>query len=102
MYFLGGMDELEDSAAHRVLNPILACLSNLPSTEGHPMFAFVCIAGGFIILSTAVALLLPGGPEVTLSDVAQRLQAAHGIDEMQFPSRSIFTNRKACTESEKR
>ncbi len=92
MYLLLGMDEWEDSAARRVLNPILASMNNLPSCGAHSTFVFICIISGVIILSTAVALLLPAGPEVTLSDIAQRLQTAHGNDEMQFPSGSISTN----------
>ena len=102
MYLLGGMGEWEDSAARRALNPILASMNNLPSCGAHSTFVLICIISGVIILSTSVALLLSVGPEVTLSDVAQRLQTVHGNDEMPFPSGSIFTNRKACTESEKR
>jgi hypothetical protein len=50
---------------------------------GHAMFTFDCMAAGFIILSTAAALLLPAGLDVTLSDVAQRLQAETGNHALQ-------------------
>jgi|HubBroStandDraft_1064217.scaffolds.fasta_scaffold178893_1 hypothetical protein len=41
------------------------------------MFAFVCIAGGLIAACTVLALLVPPGPEVTLSDIARQLEAIH-------------------------
>jgi hypothetical protein len=42
------------------------------------MFTFACIAGGLILACTVVALLIPSGPTVTLSDVAQRMETMHG------------------------
>ena len=58
------------------LNPAVACLSNLPPYQGDSIYAFACMIGGLIILSTAAALLLPNGPEVTLLDLVARLKAA--------------------------
>jgi hypothetical protein len=74
-YLLGRTDEWEASAARRILNPAVACLSNLPPYEGNSIYAFAGMIGGIIILSTAAALLLPNGPEVTLLDLAARLRA---------------------------
>jgi hypothetical protein len=68
-------DEWEASAARRVLNPVVACLSNLPPYQGDSVYTFACMVGGLIILGTAAALLLPNGPEVTLLDLAARLKA---------------------------
>jgi hypothetical protein len=41
------------------------------------MFTFACIAAGLIVASTVLALLVPGGPEVTLSDIARQMEAMH-------------------------
>jgi hypothetical protein len=41
------------------------------------MFTFVCIAGGLILASTVFALLVPAGPNVTLSDVARKMETTH-------------------------
>ena len=41
------------------------------------MFAFACIAGGFIVACTVFALLVPSGPEVSLSDIARQLETIH-------------------------
>jgi hypothetical protein len=38
------------------------------------MFAFACIAGGLIVACTLFALLVPSGPEVTLSDIARQME----------------------------
>jgi hypothetical protein len=38
------------------------------------MFTFACIAGGLIIASTVFALIVPSGPEVTLSDIARQIE----------------------------
>jgi hypothetical protein len=38
------------------------------------MFAFACIAGGLIIACTVFALLVPSGPDVTLSDIARQME----------------------------
>jgi hypothetical protein len=38
------------------------------------MFTFACIAGGLIVASTVFALIVPSGPEVTLSDIARRME----------------------------
>ena len=52
------------------------------------MFAFACIAGGFIVACTVVALLVPLEPEVTLSDIARQMEIMHR-------SRSITSSGKA-------
>jgi hypothetical protein len=41
------------------------------------MFAFACIAGGLIVACTVFALLVPSGPNVTLSDIARQLETLH-------------------------
>jgi hypothetical protein len=41
------------------------------------MFAFACIAGGLIVACTVFALLVPSGPEVTLSDIARQMETMH-------------------------
>ncbi len=46
------------------------------------MFAFACIAGGFIVACTVFALLVPAGPEVTLSDIARQLETMHRSQSM--------------------
>ena len=38
------------------------------------MVLFACIAGGLIVASTVFALLVPSGPQVTLSDVARQME----------------------------
>jgi hypothetical protein len=38
------------------------------------MFTFDCIAGGLIVASTVLALLVPSSPEVTLSDIARQME----------------------------
>jgi hypothetical protein len=43
------------------------------------MFTFACIAGGFILASTMIALLAPSGPQVTLSDIARRMENMRGL-----------------------
>jgi hypothetical protein len=41
------------------------------------MFIFACIAGGFIVASTVFALIAPAGSDVTLSDVARKMETMH-------------------------
>jgi hypothetical protein len=41
------------------------------------MFTFACIAGGSIVASTVFALLVPAGPDVTLSDIARKMETMH-------------------------
>ncbi len=41
------------------------------------MFAFAFIAGGLIVACTVFALLVPSGPEVTLSDIARQVETLH-------------------------
>jgi hypothetical protein len=41
------------------------------------MFAFACIAGGLIAACSVFALLVPLGPEVTFSDIAQQMETMH-------------------------
>jgi hypothetical protein len=41
------------------------------------MFIFSCIAGGLVFASTVFALLVPSGPNVTLSDVARQMETMH-------------------------
>jgi hypothetical protein len=43
------------------------------------MFTFACIAGGLIIASTVFALIVPSGPEVTLSDIARQMETRHRL-----------------------
>jgi hypothetical protein len=49
----------------------------LPPILRGRMFAFACIAGGFIVACTIFALLVPLGPEVSLSDIARQMDAMH-------------------------
>jgi hypothetical protein len=41
------------------------------------MFMFACVAGGLIVASTVLALLVPAGPKVTLSDIARQMETMH-------------------------
>jgi hypothetical protein len=41
------------------------------------MLIFAFIAGGLIIACTVFALLVPLAPEVTLSDIARRMETLH-------------------------
>jgi hypothetical protein len=52
------------------------CLALPPIIRG-AMFVFACIAGGLIVGCTVFALLVPSGPEVTLSDIARQMEAVH-------------------------
>jgi hypothetical protein len=58
------------------------------------MFTFACIAGGLILASTVFALLVPSGPNVTLSDIARQLETMHR-------SPSIANREIGCVENEK-
>ena len=58
------------------------------------MFTFACIAGGLIVASTVFALLLPSGPEVTLSDLARQMETMHR-------SQSITKLDMECVENER-
>lgn len=49
-------------------------LPNLAVVIRGPMFTFAYIAGGLIIACTVFALVVPSGPEVTLSDIAARME----------------------------
>jgi hypothetical protein len=53
------------------------------------MLAFACIAGGLIVACTVVALLVPSGPEVSLSDIARQLETMHR-------SQPVTSSRMAC------
>jgi hypothetical protein len=55
------------SVIHFALSPIIR----------GPMFAFACIAGGLIVVCSVFALLVPSGPEVTLSDIARQMETMH-------------------------
>jgi hypothetical protein len=58
------------------------------------MFIFSCIAGGLILASTVFALLVPSGPNVSLSDVARQMETMHR-------SKSITNCEIGCVENEK-
>jgi hypothetical protein len=47
-----------------------------------PMFIFVCIAGGLILASTVLALLVSSGSRVTLSDIALRMEKIGGSQQI--------------------
>ena len=69
-----GASVASGSATRAVLG--IVCLALPPIVRG-PMFAFARIAGGLIVACTVFALLVPLGPEVTLSDIARQLEAMH-------------------------
>ena len=46
------------------------------------MFTFACIAGSLIVACTVFALLVPSGPEVTLSDIARQMETMHRSQSM--------------------
>jgi hypothetical protein len=54
----------------------MVCLP-LPQTIGGPVVIFACIVGGLIVASTVLALLVPSGPAVTLSDIARQMETMH-------------------------
>jgi hypothetical protein len=58
------------------------------------MFAFACIAGGFIVASTVFALLVPAGPNVTLSDIARKMETMRR-------SQSVTSLNMTCVENER-
>jgi hypothetical protein len=66
----------------------IICLAPAPIIPGL-MFAFACIAGGLIVACTVLALLVPLGPEVTLSDIARQMETTHR-------SQRITSSRIAC------
>jgi hypothetical protein len=41
------------------------------------MLIFASIVGGLVVASTVVALLVPSGPKVTLSDIARNMDNMH-------------------------
>jgi hypothetical protein len=41
------------------------------------MLIFASIVGGLVVASTVVALLVPSGPKVTLSDIARKMDNMH-------------------------
>jgi hypothetical protein len=65
-----------DSGSPTKVGLEIFCLP-LPPIVGGSMFTFACIAGGLIIASTVFALIVPSGPEVTLSDIARRMETRH-------------------------
>jgi hypothetical protein len=46
------------------------------------MLVFACVAGASILVCTLVALIIPSGPTVTLSDVARQMETMHGSRPM--------------------
>jgi hypothetical protein len=65
-----------DSGSPTKVGLEIFCLP-LPPILGGSMFTFACIAGGLIIASTVFALIVPSGPEVTLSDIARQMETRH-------------------------
>ena len=61
---------------------------------GGPMLTFACIAGGFIVASTVFALLVPAGPNVTLSDIARKMETMRR-------SQSVTSLNMTCVENER-
>jgi hypothetical protein len=49
------------------------------------MFAFACVASGFIVACTVFALLVLSGPEFTLSDVARKMETMHRSQPITSP-----------------
>jgi len=76
------LDQWEAPASRRVPNPVVACLSNLSSLGGRAMFS-AALPRVSCIFSTAAALLLPAGLDVTLSDAAHQLRTETGNDAVQ-------------------
>ncbi len=58
------------------------------------MFTFACIAGGFIVASTVLALLVPAGADVTLSDIARNIETIRR-------SQSVTSLSIKCVENER-
>jgi hypothetical protein len=58
------------------------------------MFTFACIAAGFIVASTVFALLVPAGPDVTLSDIARKMETMRR-------SQSVTSLNIKCVENER-
>ncbi len=56
------------------------------------MVTFACIAGGLIVASTVLALFVPAGPEVTLSDIARQMETMHR-------SQSVTNRDMGCVET---
>jgi hypothetical protein len=54
------------------------------------MLTFACIAGGLIVASTVLALLVPAGPALTLSDIARQMETMHGTQPVRSPDRSVL------------
>ena len=54
------------------------------------MLTFACIAGDLIVASTVLALLVPAGPAVTLSDIARQMETMHGARPVRSPDRSVL------------
>jgi hypothetical protein len=60
------------------------------------MLIFAFIAGGLIIACTVFALIVPLGPEVTLSDIARQMETLHRSQPMKrFDIASTAKKREA-------
>lgn len=68
------------------------------------MFAFACIAIGLIVVCSVFALVIPSGPEVTLSDIARQMETMHrpqsitscGIARLKTGAKPESAGQKAC------
>ncbi|MCU1248787.1 MAG: hypothetical protein JWQ49_1816 [Edaphobacter sp.] len=74
-YLLDIAEEWEASAPRRVLKSTAACLSNLPPHQAHSVYASAFMVCRILIFSTATALFLSNGPDVTPLGLLARLKA---------------------------
>jgi hypothetical protein len=64
----------EGCSARTILRLSLQCLTSLPSPSGGSMIIFLWIVVGTIVGSTSVALLCHKRSEMTLSEIAEKLE----------------------------
>ena len=64
----------EGCSARTILRLSLQCFTNLPSLGGGSMIIFFWIVVGIIAASTSVALLCYKRSEMTLSEIAEKLE----------------------------
>jgi len=64
----------EGCSARTILRLSLQCFTNLPSLGGGSMIIFFWIVVGTIVASTSVALLCYKRSEMTLSEIAEKLE----------------------------
>jgi hypothetical protein len=89
----------EACSARTILSFSLQCFTSLPSPSGKSMFIFSWIVVGTIVASTSVALLCYKRSEITLSEIAEKLEKQEPSPAQREAAALNDSDQKSCMRS---